>query len=36
MCICGHAPEDHDGLGGSCTAEECLCVGFEEDENEDE
>ncbi len=32
-CICGHQPEDHDGLFGACEGvtegEPCRCVGYE-------
>lgn len=34
-CICGHVEEDH-RLRHECEVEECLCVLYEEEDEEDE
>lgn len=31
-CICGHEEEDHEGGYGACTADGCLCAGYEPEE----
>jgi hypothetical protein len=28
-CVCGHEEEEHEGGYGACTAEGCLCAGYE-------
>jgi hypothetical protein len=28
-CVCGHEEEEHEGGYGACTADGCLCAGYE-------
>lgn len=37
-CVCGHAIEEHDDDDGPCIGDdgECECLGYEEDEDEED
>ncbi len=35
-CVCGHEEEDHEGGYGACTADGCLCAGYEPEEEIDD
>jgi len=35
VCACGHVEDEHDPHSGSCTIKDCLCAGFEPDDQEE-